>query len=266
MPFLTRDGVSLRYDRAGAGPAVLLIHGWTCNRTFWERQVQAFRDRHTVVTVDLRGHGESSRPRTGYTIPAMAADLEHLVRALNVPRIAVVGWSMGGMVAQELAFRLGDRLSALALVCTTPGALTEPKNPSGVDPEALKAMQRQVAEDARTFCRDLAVRCFKLGAASPLAAWAAGQTQKTPPHVVSAALEAISGFDSRKRLKDVHAPTAILHGRHDTLLPLSGGESLHKAIKGSTLTIFDDSAHAPFLEEPDKFNQALSALLSPAKK
>src|SRR5712692_9398599 len=107
MPFLSNASVSLRYDRAGSGPAVLLIHGWAANRTYWERQVVALRDRHTVVTVDLRGHGESSHPRGGYTIGAMAGDLEHLVRALGVPRIALVGWSMGGLVALELAQRLG---------------------------------------------------------------------------------------------------------------------------------------------------------------
>src|SRR5438128_1218257 len=111
--------VSLRYDRTGSGPPVLLVHGWTCNRTFWERQVVALRDRHTVVTVDVRGHGESSHPRTGYTIGAMAADLEHLVRALGVPRIALVGWSMGGLLVPELAHRLGERASALGRVCTT---------------------------------------------------------------------------------------------------------------------------------------------------
>ena len=127
MPFLSHAGVSLRYDRAGGGPAVLLIHGWTFNRTVWERQVVALRDRHTVITVDVRGHGESSHPRTGYTVPALAGDLEHLVRALNVPRIALVGWSMGGIIAMELAQRLGARVSALGLVSTTAGGLGEGK-------------------------------------------------------------------------------------------------------------------------------------------
>ena len=128
MPFLSHAGVSLRYDRTGSGPAVLLVHGWTANRTFWERQVHALRDRFTVIAADLRGHGESSPPRTGYSIGTMAGDLEHLVRALAVSRLAVVGWSMGGLVAQELARRLGDRVTALGLVCTTPGGLTDPKN------------------------------------------------------------------------------------------------------------------------------------------
>src|SRR5205823_6707266 len=141
MPFLTHAGVSLRYDRVGTGPAVLLVHGWTFNRTVWERQVVALRDRHMAITVDLRGHGEASHPRTGYSVAAMAADLEHLVRALAVPRIALVGWSMGGVVAIELAQRLGERVSALGLVCTTAGGLTDAKNPHAVPKDQAAAMR-----------------------------------------------------------------------------------------------------------------------------
>src|SRR5437773_11101850 len=111
MPFLSHAGVSLRYDRAGSGPPVFLVHGWTAHRTVWERQVVALRDRHLVVTVDVRGHGESSHPRTRYTIGAPVADLEHLVLALGVPRIALVGWSMRGLLVLELAPRPGEPVS-----------------------------------------------------------------------------------------------------------------------------------------------------------
>jgi len=121
MPLLTLGGATLRYDRAGAGPTVLLIHGWLGNRSFWERQITALRDRFTVVTVDLRGHGESSPPRTGYTIGGMAADLEQLVRAIGAQKVAVVGWSMGGMIAQSLAIDHPKRLRRLVLMATAPG-------------------------------------------------------------------------------------------------------------------------------------------------
>ena len=261
MPFLSHAGVSLRYDRTGTGPPVLLIHGWTCNRSFWDRQVQALRDRFTLVTVDLRGHGESSHPRTGYTVGALAGDLEHLVRALGVARLAVVGWSMGGVVALELARRLGERLSALGLVCTTAGGLADRKDP-GAAPERAAGMRAAVAKDFRAFTRQLAADFFLKGAESPLHPWAVGQMQKTPPHVASACLEGMLAADLRAHLGGFDVPTAVLHGKHDRLLSLAEGEALAKGIRGAKLVVFEESGHAPFLEEPDAFNKALGELLA----
>jgi len=254
MPFLSHAGVSLRYDRAGSGPAVLLIHGWTFNRTVWERQVVALRDRHTVITVDVRGHGESSHPRTGYSVPALAGDLEHLVRALNVPRIALVGWSMGGIIAMELAHRLGTRASALGLVSTTAGGLGEAK-------DELAKMTAAIDGDFRAFVREFAPRLFKAGAASPLCAWAVSQMQKTPAHVASASLETLASADLRPLLKKITTRTMVFHGRDDGITPLAGAEDIQKAIKGAALTVFDESGHAPHLEEPDAFNGALAGFL-----
>jgi len=260
MPFLTHDGVSLRYDRAGHGPAVLFIHGWTANRTYWERQVHGLRDGHTVVTVDLRGHGESSRPRTGYTIGAMTADLEHLVRTLATPRIALVGWSMGGLIAQELALRLGERVRALVLVATTAGGFSDVRNPRA-QPERAAAMKTEMAADFRAFVRGFAPQLFKAGGESPLLAWAVTQMQKMSPQVALASFEAFLAADLRKQVARLPRPTAVLHGRHDALLPVADAEDLARRIPGSTLTVFEESGHAPFLEEPDAFNQTLAKLL-----
>lgn len=260
MPFATHDGVSLRWDRAGAGPAVLLVHGWTCNRTFWERQLPALRERFTVVTVDLRGHGESSRPQKGYGVGALAGDLEALVRALRVPRIAVVGWSLGGMVALDLARRLGDRCSALGLVCTSAGGLADAKNPLN-QLAARDPMREGIARDFRGWAKGFVGAFFQAGPEAPLYPWALAQCQKTAPHVVAGCLEGIIGFDARPHLAKLRVPTAVLHGRHDRLLPIANGEHLAKTIPGATLTVFEQSGHAPFLEEPEAFDAALLALL-----
>ena len=250
MPFLSHAGVSLRYDRAGAGPAVLLIHGWCFNRTVWERQVSALRDRHTAITVDVRGHGESSHPRSGYTLGALVGDLEHLVRALNVPRIALVGWSMGAGLAVELAARLGERASALALV----GA-------GAPDAKKTAEMKAQIADDFRAFVRQLAPTLFKEGAASPLLSWAVSQMQKTPAHVAAACFD-LGLPDAPASLKKLKLPTAVFHGSHDTFASLEDAQSTAKLVKGAKLTVFEESAHAPHLEEPDRFNEALAKLLS----
>jgi pimeloyl-ACP methyl ester esterase len=261
MPFLTHAGATLRYDRAGAGPTVLLIHGWLGNRTVWERQVAALRDRFTVVTVDLRGHGESSPPRAGYTIGGMAADLEQLVRALGVQRVALVGWSMGGMIALELARRLGERASALVLVGTSAGALGDPKNPLA-QPAVLEEMRTGVAEDFRGFVRTFAARLFRDGAASPLLAWITGQMQKTPPHVAEACLDAAAAVDTRAKLASVTAPTLVVHGRHDAIFAVGMAEELANGIRGAQLVVLEESGHSPGLEEPDRFNAVVGAFLA----
>lgn len=261
MPFLSHAGVSLRYDRTGAGPVVLLIHGWTCNRTFWERQVQALRDRFTVVTVDLRGHGESSPPRTGYSVGTMAGDLEHLVRALAVPRLAIVGWSMGGVVGMELARRLGDRVTALALVCTTPGGLSDSSN-SRAQPERAAEIRTAINDDFRTFVRSFTTRFFKDGERAPLHSWVATQTQKTPAHAAAATFDALLEADMRPHLAAIKTPALVLHGRHDTLFPLAEGEALAKGLANARLVVFEESAHVPFLEEPEAFNAALVQFLT----
>jgi non-heme chloroperoxidase len=261
MPFLTLGGATLRYDRAGAGPTVLLIHGWLGNRTFWERQVAALRDRFTVVTIDLRGHGESSPPRTGYTIGGMAADLEQLIRALGVPRIALVGWSMGGLIAQELARRLGDRATALVLVGTTPGGLTDAKNPHA-DLPLVEQMQAAVAADFRGFVRTFVPTLFKAGSESPLVAWLVGQCQRTPPHVAEICLESVLSTDFRDKLSAVKVPTLVIHGRHDATFKLAMGEELKKGIPGAQLVVFEESGHSPNLEEPERFNEVVGAFLT----
>jgi len=263
MPFLTLGGATLRYDRAGAGPTVLLIHGWLGNRSFWERQVTALRDRFTVVTVDLRGHGESSPPRTGYTIAGMAADLEQLVRAIGAQKVAVVGWSMGGMIAQELARRLGDRTSSLVLVGTTAGAIADPQNPHG-NPALADDIRKAVSDDFRQFVRTFAAQLFKAGTASPLVAWATGQMQRTPPHVAQACFESVVTTDLRDKLSALRVPTLVIHGRAEAIFPLGMAEELKKGIAGAQLTVFEESGHSPHLEEPERFNEVLAAFLGGA--
>lgn len=261
MPFFTHAGVRLAYDRTGSGPPVLLVHGWTANRTYWKRQVQALRDRCTVIAADLRGHGESSHPPKGYTIGALVADLEQLVRALRVPKIAVVGWSMGGMVAIELARRLGERVSALGLVSTSAGGFLDAKKPA-IDPEGIAKTRAGLAEDPRAFLRGLAPHLFKAGPASPLVPWAAGEMQKTAAHVATACYEALLAFDARPHLASLRVKTAVLHGEHDRLIPLAAARTLAKGIAGAELVVFPESGHAPPLEEPEAFNAALERLLA----
>jgi pimeloyl-ACP methyl ester carboxylesterase len=113
----TRDGVTLRYIDTGDGePPLLFIHGWTCNRTHWRDQVPHFAKKHRVLAVDLRGHGESDKPDQDYTIDGFVDDMAWLIRELGLQRPVVIGHSMGGVIAMNLARKHPKLVSAIVMV------------------------------------------------------------------------------------------------------------------------------------------------------
>jgi pimeloyl-ACP methyl ester carboxylesterase len=117
MQTLTRDGVRLAYVDAGSGdPPFVLVHGWTCDHTYFAPQAEHFRRDHRVVAVDLRGHGESDKPEQDYTMAGFAGDLAWLCGELELRRPVVVGHSMGGVIALEMAARHPGAIGAVVAV------------------------------------------------------------------------------------------------------------------------------------------------------
>lgn len=121
MATLERAGVKLSYEDAGSGsPAMVFVHGWTCDHSHFSPQFDHFRQRHRVIGIDLRGHGASDAPEGDYSIPALADDVAWLCGQLEVASAVVVGHSMGGAVGVELAARHPELVSALVLVDAAP--------------------------------------------------------------------------------------------------------------------------------------------------
>ena len=111
---LNRDGVELFYAEAGSGePPVLLVHGWTCDHKAMAPLFTYFRRSHRVITVDLRGHGESDKPEQDYTMAVFADDLAWMCGELRLEKPIVIGHSMGGIIAVEVAARFPDLPSAV---------------------------------------------------------------------------------------------------------------------------------------------------------
>lgn len=105
------DGIPLSFEVHGSGtPALVLVHGWSCDRRYWRGQLDAFADRHQVVAVDLAGHGESGGGRQRWTMAAFGDDVAAVVRHLRLGDVVLVGHSMGGDVAVETALRLGGQV------------------------------------------------------------------------------------------------------------------------------------------------------------
>ncbi len=109
--FTSHDGVRIACKISGHGdPAIVFVHGWCCDRTFWKHQESCFADRCTVVTLDLAGHGESGMNRTAWTVESFAGDVQTVVEGLGLTRVVLVGHSMGGPVVLEAARRMPGRV------------------------------------------------------------------------------------------------------------------------------------------------------------
>jgi pimeloyl-ACP methyl ester carboxylesterase len=122
VPHIKRDGLSLYYEQEGSGnPPLVFIHGWCCDHTFFQPQFDHFKTSHLVTTLDLRGCGSSDQPEAGYDIPTLADDVAWLCRELKLSKPIVVGHSLGGMIAIELAARYPSLPAAV--VADDPGAI-----------------------------------------------------------------------------------------------------------------------------------------------
>ena len=113
------DGIAIRYDVAGSGaPALVFVHGWSCDRSYWADQMRAFAARHRVVAIDLAGHGESGDGREVWTMASFGGDVTAVVEELGLDDLVLIGHSMGGDVIVEAALGLADRVRALVWVDT----------------------------------------------------------------------------------------------------------------------------------------------------
>jgi pimeloyl-ACP methyl ester carboxylesterase len=120
---LTHDGVALAYNDAGTGnPPIVLVHCWVCDHTFFAPQFEHFRRMQRVITVDLRGHGESDKPQQAYTVAGFAEDIVWLCRQLGVEKPVIIGHSMGGNVALDLAVSYPAFAAAIVMIdsCIVP--------------------------------------------------------------------------------------------------------------------------------------------------
>src|SRR5262249_23640100 len=121
MPTITHNGTKLVYEARGSGkPAFVFVHGWTCNRSFFAPQAKHFAKRHRVVSLDLRGHGDSDKPQGPYPISAYVDDIAHLITTLRLGKVVAVGHSMGGITVLELGAAHPDKVAAVVMVDPAP--------------------------------------------------------------------------------------------------------------------------------------------------
>jgi pimeloyl-ACP methyl ester carboxylesterase len=267
MPKIDVNGLEMYYELEGSGPTVVLLAGLTQDHLGWAMQQPALvAAGYRTLAIDNRDAGQTAQSRSSYTIRQFADDTVGLMDALGLPSAHVVGSSMGGMIAQEIALEHPQRVMSLTLVCST--ASIEPEM-AGVL-RAWKAARPHAADDDfvlslspwlftyRFLQQPEAVRGFMgLVRNNPFPQSAAGFLRQC---------DAVLSHDTEARLGRITVPTHVIVGAEDVLTPPRLSHVLAERIPGARLTTVPDSAHVLFLESPEAFNQPMLAFLDAQPK
>ncbi len=254
MPTLTVDGTELYYERRGAGEPLLLIQGMSGHSLHWgEEFLRLLECDFELVLYDHRGVGRSAGDGAPFAIADLAADAAGLLEGLGIERAHVLGISMGGMVAQELALRHGARIRTLTLGCTYPGGPEAKMTDMSV--VGLLAEAVLSGDDERTLRVGyevmIAAEYGEQEGAYELYSELANQ-YRAPIPVLMAQLAAIMGHDTSDRLGEVTAPTLVVHGTADRLMEVENGELIARLIPDARLELLEGSGHMFFWEQPER--------------
>ena len=256
----TRDGQRLFTIDNGAGRPIVFIHGWTLSSAIWSLQIDALASQGVrTIAYDRRGHGQSSKPDTGYDYEALTADLASLLDRLDLRDVVLVGHSMGaGEVVHYLARHGSKRVGRVMLVApTTPYALKTDDNPQGVDRAIYDKMVAALWSDRYGYLASGAPGLLGRNADPALIEWAMSIALQATPQAQIGCLRAFSETDFRPDLSAVTVPTLIVYGTGDSPIAPVNARRTQAAIAGSRMEIYEGAPHALFVTDAERFNRDL---------
>jgi 3-oxoadipate enol-lactonase len=254
MPTAPVGDLELSYERGGSGPPLLAIMGMSGTLLSWgEPFMGALRERFEVIAYDHRGVGESSRIETPFTTAELAEDAAGLLDALEVESAHVLGISMGGMVAQELALAHPRRIRTLVLGCTYCGGEGSTLAPPAIGQRLAEAMgsgdRERVIRTTWEICTSPRVRedpeLYSVFRANAL-------RRAVAREVIVAQVQSIVAHDTSARLSGLRMPTLIVHGTADELIPVENAHVIAGHMPDARLEILDGVGHLFFWEQPPR--------------
>ena len=258
MPFLTVNDVRLHYEEAGAGPPLLLIHGLGSSARDWWRQVEYFADQYRVITFDVRGHGTSEAPPGPYSIPLFARDAAQLLKELNATPAHVVGLSMGGMIAFQLAADHLDCVRRLVIVNSTPEARLDSLKDRWI--YWSRRLVTQVMGVRRTG-QLLAERLFQKPEQGTLRQQFEARWAENNKAAYLASIDAIAGWSVEEQLHQITCPTLAIAADED-YTPVADKRRYVARMPDARLTVIPDSRHATPVEQAEVFNRTVEQFLA----
>lgn len=256
MPQVVNEGAELYWHTYGEGPPVLLIMGLSFTHEMWFRILPWLVERYQVILFDNRGMGRSSVPRGPYSIRKMARDALAVLRAANIPAAHVVGASMGGMIAQELALRHPEAVKSLILACTSHSGLF------GRWPDFSRVPLRTGATREE---RERAVIQLLYADSTPL-------------HLIEEDIRIRAGcqwtsrgfmyqfagilmWSAYGRLPSIRIPTLVVHGDQDRLVPVENGRAVARRIPGAKFELIPNAGHVLTTDQPELCSETLLTFL-----
>ena len=256
MPITVVRGASIEYEVRGQGPPLILVNGLGFGRWGWFKQVPAFERHFRTITFDVRGEREVAG------VPDLAAEVAALLDGLGVGRVHVMGASLGGFVAQDLAIRRPDLVDRLVLVSTSYG---------GRGPESMSfgAMARMFGWGALSAER-AARRGLEVATSDAYRARYPEEFERVvrtrladSPSLSAYYEQAMAGarFDASREVRRITSPTLVIHGAEDRYVPAANAVALASAIPGARLRVLDDAGHLVFIERSADVNGDVIAFL-----
>lgn len=260
MPYVQNQGARIYWDEQGQGAPVLLIMGLSYPSRMWYRTRPALAERYRTIAVDNRGIGKSDVPPGPYPIPLMASDAAAVLDAADIESAHVFGVSMGGMIAQEFALQYPGRVRSLILGCTAAGGPTAVR----AEPEAIqmlfsrdKMTPEQALEAPVPFIYDSSTPRERidedLAVRRPWLSTAQGYT---------AQLQGILTWEAYSRLPGITAPTLVIHGANDRLVPPENGRLIAGRIPGAKLVMIPHASHLFLTDQAEVSNRVILDFLA----
>lgn len=265
MPMIKVNHIQMYYEMQGEGFPLLLIMGLKRNTEWWYRQIPHLSRHFQVIAFDNRGAGRSDKPEADYSIGMFANDTAGLLDALGIHKAHVLGISMGGYIAQELAITRPDLIQGLVLGCTSCGGrkavlMSEETQKAYVANEGL-THEQILRKDMHIYFSDeyIANHTKQIEQFVEIS-----MRHVQPPDAFFRQFNACLGHDTVARLGHIMAPTLIMAGDDDHLVPTENSRILKELMPGAELHLYPSKRHGFFIEEHEKFNRNVTDFLNSA--
>jgi pimeloyl-ACP methyl ester carboxylesterase len=245
------DGVHIEYHLYGSGePAVVLIHGWSCDGNYWKEQIAPLKAKYTTVTVDLAGHGASGANRTDWSMGNFGEDVAAVVRQIHNQKVVLVGHSMGAPVALEAARRIGDRVIGIIAVDSLK-TIGQPPMPEAQVAKTLQPFRDNFIGHTREFVTSGGF--FPPDSDPKFVQKVAYDMSLEPPNIAIASMESLLKMDIDALLPQIKAPIVAINSD----LAATDEARIKKTLPGFKLITVPKTGHFLMMEAADRFNPIL---------